>query len=120
MDLHERNQFDVMLALACEALAERAIQRCAGTENALRRLREDPDGEGVWLSQFVDGFFDDWLLTDTSAAAFVLVNLEKRALPADPGGTVGEVMQRQARAVFAELLRAKVDQALQQALSSGM
>ena len=120
MDLYARNQFDVMLALACESLAERVVQRCAGATNALRQLREDPNGEGVWLDQFVDGFFDEWLLNDASAAAFVLVNLEKRQLPADEGGTVNEVLQRQARVAFGELLRHKVDQALQQSLGTGM
>jgi hypothetical protein len=120
MDLYARNQFDVMLALACESFSERVVQRCAGSENALRALREDPNGEGVWLDQFVTGFFDEWLLNDASAAAFVLVALEKRPLPADPGGTVTEVLQRQARIAFAELLRFKVDQALQQAIGTGM
>jgi hypothetical protein len=120
MDLYQRNQFDVMLALACESFTERIVQRCGGSENALRALRDDPNGEGVWLTQFVDGFFDDWLLNDASAAAFVLVSLEKRPLPASEGGPVGEVLQRQARQVFTDLLRQKVDQALQQALGVGM
>jgi hypothetical protein len=120
MDLYARNQFDVMLALACEAFTERIVQRCAGTANALTCLRQDPNGEGVWLDQFVNGFFDEWLLTDSSAAAFVLVALEKRQLPASEAGTVAEVLQSHARTAFTELLRNKVDQALQQSLGTGM
>jgi hypothetical protein len=120
VDLYQRNQSDVMLALACESFTERVVQRCGGSEAALAKLREDPDGEGVWLTQFVDGFFDDWLLNDASAAAFVLVSLEKRPMPASDAGTVSEVLQRQSRLVFAELLRGKVDQALQQALGVGL
>jgi len=43
----------------------------------------------------------------------VLEALERRTLPADPGGSVAEVMQRQARAAFAEVLATQTAQLIQ-------
>lgn len=115
MDLHLRQQFDLLLQMATERLTERAVQRCEGAENALARLQSDPDGEGVWLGDFVDAFFDDALLDNPAGACFVLRALEKRPAPTiTPGGSVGDVLRALAKQSFRDLLARKAEDALAQ------
>lgn len=118
MDLYQRQQFDFLFATAVERYAERLTERNEGAATALERLRRDPEGPGVWLSEFVLALFDEFLLGDTAGAAFVLEALERRSLPqpAELGATVGSALQAYARAAFAELLRGKTEEALEQAL----
>jgi hypothetical protein len=117
MDLHLRQQFDLMLQDATGNFVERAIHRCGGPDVALARLREDPEAEGVWLGDFVDAFFADHLLDGTAGSCFVLEALERRAVPADAGGPVSEVVGRLARAAFADVLATQSAQLLQRQLA---
>jgi hypothetical protein len=78
MNLHEKQQFDFLLMTAAERFSERLIQRNAGAENALKKLRHDPQSEGVWLDDFVKVLFQDFLLDNTAGACFILEALEKR------------------------------------------
>ena len=120
MDLHERQHFDSLLHLAVERLTERSVQRSEGADNALRQLRDDPDGEGVWLGDFIDAFFADALLDNADGAAFVLRALERR--PADLDGVdgrIGDVLQTLAKRAFRALLVRKLDESLSQQLAYG-
>jgi len=116
VDLHQRQQFDFLFATAVERYTERLEQRNEGAAQALERLRRDPEGPGIWLSEFVDALFEEFLLGDPAGAAFVLQALERRPLPAQAelGGTVRSALSGLARAAFSELLRAKAEEALEQ------
>lgn len=107
MNAHERQAFDVLLRLAVEHYAERLEQRCQGADAAAARLAADPDGDGVWLTQFVDAVFQDHLLDNTAGACFVLGALERRPAPAatGPGTAIATTLGSMARAAFAALLR---------------
>ena len=120
MHLHERQHLDLLLQMAVERLTERAVQRCQGAKNALGQLRDDPDGEGVWLADFLDAFFQDACLNNTAGAAFVLQSLEKRPVevPATEG-RVGDVLQTMARQVFRDLVARKAEESLSQQLAYG-
>jgi hypothetical protein len=120
MDLYERQYLDVLLQMAVERLTERSVQRCAGAENALRQLRHDPDGEGVWLSDFLGAFFQDACLDNTAGAAFLLQALEKRTVtPEAETGKVGDILQDLARRVFRDLVVRKAEESLSQQLAYG-
>jgi hypothetical protein len=108
MDAHERQQFDFLLATAVERYVERLEQRNAGAENALARLRQDPEQDGVRLTEFVSALFADFLLDNPDGACFVLRALPRRRADVQlAGGTVGEMVQVLATTVFADLLKQK-------------
>jgi hypothetical protein len=112
-----REQFDLLLQEATGNFVERIAHRCGGPEVALERLQHDPESEGVHTAEFVDAFFAEHLLDNTSGACFVLDALERRTVPADPGGQVSEVLARLSRAAFAELLVRQSAQLLQRSLA---
>jgi hypothetical protein len=117
MELHERQQFDFLLHTAVERYVERLEQRNEGAHNALKRLRENPEGDGIWLNEFVQAIFDDFLLNNSEGAAFVIRALASRKAPAlasSPDQTVGQFATDYARAVFAELFRQKTEGVLEQ------
>lgn len=122
MNPHERQQFDLFLALAVERFAERIEQRNGGPGPALERLRTAPESEGVWLSDFVRALFTDFLLDDAAGACFVLQALERRPVEAlerrrvEPGAaeTIGTLLGELARGAFASLLAAKTEEYLEQ------
>ncbi|MFM1965940.1 MAG: hypothetical protein RL134_1665 [Actinomycetota bacterium] len=113
MELYLRQHFESMLQEATGNFTERIVHRCGGEEEALRRLQADPESEGVWVSEFVDAFFEENLLSGTAGACFVLEALERRSLPADSGGPVAEVLPRLARAAFADVLSTQAAQLIQ-------
>lgn len=115
MDVHARQQFELLLAQSGEAFVERIVQRCAGQANALRALQADRNGEGVWLDDFVDAVFADWCLDNAEGAAFVLCALQRRPLTIAAAGTVAEVLVAAAKSAYGELLHAKVLEALSRA-----
>jgi hypothetical protein len=117
MDLHERQQFDLVLSLSVERWTERLEQRNAGAENALTRLRSDPEGEGIWLTQYAEAVFNDFLLNNTDGAAFVLRALPKRKIPVPHEGTVDSMLRAMALSAFSDLLRQKTDEELERQLS---
>ena len=117
MDLHARQQFDFLLATAIERFSERLIQRNEGAENALRRLRENPQGEGIWLDEFVAAIFQDFLLNNTAGACFILESLEKQSITTDSSsGKVQDLLQHMAQRAFADLLARKLEESLEQAV----
>ena len=118
MDAHQRQQFDFLLAMAVERFGERLIQRNEGAANALDRLRADRNGEGIWLDQFVDALFEDFLLDNPAGACFILQALHRRsvALP-EAEGTVEAILNSMARQAFADLLARKMEEALEQTVA---
>lgn len=118
MDLHQRQQFDVLLGNAGEAFIDRIVQRCAGQDRALALLSQDRNADGVWLDQFVDALFTDSCLDNADGAAWVLAALRTRpatgALVGE-GRTIEEALLRWAKAAFADLLHAKVLESMQRA-----
>jgi hypothetical protein len=115
MDLHQRQQFDSLLAQSGESFIERIVQRCGGQDNALRALDDDPNAEGVWLDDFVDAVFADWCLDNAEGAMFVLGALQRRTLTLEADGLVVDVLVRAAKGVFAELLYSKVRESMSRA-----
>ena len=114
MDLHEKQQFDFLLNTAVERYVERLEQRNGGAESALQRLRHDPESDGVWLTRFTQAIFDDFLLANVEGACFILKALAKRPAPALAAGKVEATLLAMAQHVFADLLRQKTDEALEQ------
>ncbi len=117
MEPHHKVYFNFLLNTAVERLTERVSQRLGGTAVALEAIRENPEGEGVWLSGFVDAFFDDMLLDNTAGAVFVLEALERRPAEAQPPGKIGETLQRMSRQAFRELLWQKAQESLEQSVA---
>jgi len=116
MELHQRQQFDFLLMTAVERYVERLTQRNAGAENALNRLRQDPQGDGIWLNQFVDAIFQDFLLDNAGGACFVLNALAKRKIAAPPAGRVQNMLVTMAKSAFADLLGRKTEELLEQTI----
>jgi hypothetical protein len=114
MDLHEKQQFDFLLNTAVERYIERLEQRNGGVEIALQRLRKDPEAEGIWLSRFTQAIFDDFLLNNAEGACFILKALAKRSASAVEAGKVETTLLSLARHTFADLLRQKTEEALEQ------
>ncbi|MGF1664415.1 MAG: hypothetical protein ACFCVG_18455 [Kineosporiaceae bacterium] len=126
MHLHERAQFDFLLNTAAERFVERLVQRTGGLEEGLAALRADPNGEGVWLDEFVRAVLRDFLLDNVDGSCFVLQALADRTVGTGaPGGldggagpdTVREVLGALAVAAFSAVLAVKVDQGIEMALS---
>jgi hypothetical protein len=119
MDLHARQQFDFFFNAAIERFVDRVEQRCGGPVPALEKLRTDPNGEGVWLDEFTAALFRDFLLDNAAGSAFILQALARRPAPALAGtaSTVEQMMSAAARAAFADVLRIKTDEQLEQRLA---
>lgn len=123
MDPHEQQYVNFLLAMAVERFSERIIYRNEGAQRALNRLRENPQGEGVWMDQFVDAFFRDTLLDNPAGACLILQALAdrriNRTLPVTEGTPVSEILQVMAKHAFADLLQQKTEEALEQTLAFG-
>ncbi len=119
MEAYQRQQFDLLLMMATERFVERIVERCAGPEAALARLRADPHGEGIWLDRFVTAIFQDFLLDNPAGACFVLQALSGRSLPSPPAGKIEAMLQTMARQAFAELLALRSEEALEQMIGYG-
>lgn len=113
MELFLRQQFELLLQDATGNFAERIVYRCGGPDQALARLQSDPDGDGVFRSEFVHSFFEENLLANPAGHCFVLEALERRDVPADPGGNVAAVLARLAEAAFADVLTTMTAQLIQ-------
>lgn len=114
MELHEQQQFEFLLVTAVDRYVERIIQRNQGAENALQKLQEDPTGEGVWLNQFVDAIFQDFLLENISGACFILKALSTRNVTVPAEGKIEMVLITMAKTAFADLLQRKTVEFLEQ------
>jgi len=113
MELFLKQQFELLLQEATGNFTERTVHRCGGPDAALERLTSDPDGDGVHRGQFVQAFFEENLLDNVGGYCFVLEALERRTLPADPGGTAADVLGRLAKAAFADVLTTMTAQLIQ-------
>jgi len=113
MELYLRAQFEMLLQDATGNFAERIVHRCGGPDQAWARLSADPDGVGVFRSDFVASFFAENLLDNPAGYAFVLEALAQRTVPSDPGGEVTQVLARLASAAFGDVLTSMVGQLLQ-------
>ena len=119
MNLHERQQFDFFLMTAIERFVERIVQRNAGAENALAKLKADANGEGIWLADYVENLFEDFLLKNTAGACFILSALEKQSIEINENGKIEQVLINAAQKVFAELLRRKTIESLERTAGVG-
>ncbi|MFN8441199.1 MAG: hypothetical protein U0175_10540 [Caldilineaceae bacterium] len=119
MELYQRQQFDFLLMTAADRFIERIVQRNEGTENALERLQQNPQGEGIWLDEFVRAIFQDFLLDNSAGACFILQALEKQSIPAPSDGSIEKMLTDMAHRAFADLLQKKVIEALEQATMYG-
>lgn len=116
MELYERQQFDVLLQTAVERYVERLQYRNDGALPALERLRSDRMGEGVWIDQFVDAFFEDSLLDNAAGAGFILRALASRPAPKlspKQNQTVEQFLIACSKAVFMDLLYQKTEESLE-------
>ena len=115
MELYERQQFDFLLQTSVERYVERIEQRNEGPGSALERLRANRDGAGIWLSQFVDAVFEDFLINNLEGACFVLRALARRPAPGFAAQlTVEQSLLAASRQVFAELFYEKTEECLEQ------
>ncbi len=114
MDLHLRQQFDYLLATSVERFVERLEHRNEGLAHALRKLESDENGEGVWLHDFVNAVFADFLLDNVEGACFVLQALAQRPHDALQAGRISEILIDMSKSAFGSLLKSKTLEALQQ------
>ena len=117
MENFARQQFDLLVHEAAGNFCERIVHRCAGPERALERLRDDPESEGVWISQYVGIVFEEYLLDSPSGACFVLDALAQRSVADVEGGVISDVLARLARLAFADVLARQTSQLLQRQLA---
>ena len=115
MNDHERVHIDALVHEACDLFCETAIQRCAGPTNALRKLREDPSSDGVWLDRFVAMFLGENALDNEPGACVILEAFAKRPMPAVSGATIGETLREASVLAFTELVQLKAEEALERA-----
>lgn len=118
MELYQKQQFDFLLMTSAERFAERIVQRCEGQNNALAKIKADRNAEGIWLDQFVEAIFSDFLLNNTGGAVFILSALERRIIEFSGSGKVEQILQTIAKQAFADLLCLKTIESLEQ--SSGI
>jgi hypothetical protein len=123
MNPHEQQYFNLLLAMAVDRFSERIIQRNEGAMNALERLRTNPQGEGIWLNEFVEAFFRDALLDNPVGSCLILQALANQRVN-DLSNivvreTVGDILQALAKQTFATLLYRKTEEALEQTLAFG-
>ncbi len=114
MDLYQQQQFGFLLQTATERFVTRLEERFRGSDAALVQIKQDPDAEGVWLNQFADAIFEDFLLNNVEGACFVLQAAAKRKTDALPAGTIEQSLIAMAKTVFSELLLQKTIETLEQ------
>ncbi|MBL0938626.1 MAG: hypothetical protein IBJ03_07015 [Gemmatimonadaceae bacterium] len=123
MELYVRQQFDFFFNTAVERFVERLEQRCGGPVPAITRLRLDPNAEGVWVDEFVEALFTDFLLDNPAGAAFIVQALSRRPVPPaalsqmSTARSAGDAIQALARHIFAAILVSKTEEALEQRLA---
>ncbi len=130
MHLFEQQQFEFLFQTAVERFVERSEQRFQGAENAIRLWKEDPASAGLYLDQFCDAVFEEFLLKNVDGACFVLRALEKQRwegvqkAPFPHESTVGSHLIQLAMCLFGRLLYHKSLETLElhcnyQAIHSG-
>ncbi|MGG3739172.1 hypothetical protein [Aeribacillus pallidus] len=123
MNPHEQQYFNLLLAMAVDRFSERIIQRNEGAKHALERLRTNPQGEGIWLNEFVEAFFRDAILDNPAGSCLILQALANQRVNNLSNivdrETVGDILQALAKQTFATLLYRKTEEALEQTLAFG-
>lgn len=119
MELFQKQQFDFLLMTSAERFAERIIQRCEGQDNALAKIKIDRNTEGVWLDEFVEALFEDFLLNNTGGAVFILSALERRNIEFSGKGKIDQILQTMAKQAFGDLLHLKTIESLEQSIAVG-
>lgn len=122
MSPHEEEYFNIILQMAVERFSERALYRLGSVEEVIRKLRDDPQGDGVWLDQFVDVFFNDLLLHQIEGYAFIVRALSDQPIrlsslfdgPNERAETLETILRRLAVTSFADLLQKKTIEVLEQ------
>lgn len=114
MDLYAQQQFGFLLEVATERYVARLEERFRGPAAALARLKSDPESEGVWLSQFTDAIFEDFLLSNVAGACFVLQALARRSIQLSAESSVEDLLVQMAKRLFAELLHQRTVECLEQ------
>ena len=114
MELFAQQQFGFLLETATERYVARLEERFRGPDQALMRIKEDPESDGVWLTQFTDAIFEDFLLSNVGGACFVLQALARRHVKGGESGSVETVLIDMAKQLFAELLLQKTIESLEQ------
>lgn len=114
MDLYQQQQFGFFLQTATERYVARLEERFRGADGALEKLRLDANAEGVWLDEFTEAVFEDFLLNNVGGACFILQSLANRRIEATQAGRVEETLVAMAKALFAELLLQKTIESLEQ------
>ena len=104
---------------SAERFAERIIQRCEGQDNALAKIKIDRNTEGVWLDEFVEALFEDFLLNNTGGAVFILSALERRNIEFSGKGKIDQILQTMAKQAFGDLLHLKTIESLEQSIGVG-
>ena len=114
MEPYLQQQFELLLQDATGNFAERIVHRCGGPDAALERLAADPDGRGRLTAASSSTPSSPTTCSTTPAVTPSSCEaLERRTLPADPGGPVDEVLARLARAAFADVLTTMTAQLIQ-------
>ncbi len=114
MDLHQKQQFGFLLETATDRYVARLEERFRGPEKALQTVKDDAEGDGVWLSQFTDAIFEDFLLNNIEGACFVLQALATRQATINGSGRVQDVLLPAAKQLFSELLLQRTVESLEQ------
>lgn len=119
MDDYQRIHIDNLVHEATDLLCETSIARCGGPTRALEALRSNADGDGIWLDRFVSMFLGEHALDGVSGAAVIVEAFEKRpasqAWSVAEAKTVGAQLTAVARELFGDRVKAKCDEALEQA-----
>ncbi len=114
MELYQQQQFGFLLQTATERFVARLEERFRGVEQALDQINTDPNAEGVWLNEFTDAVFEDFLLNNTGGYCFVLQALARQKTCEVAAGTVESTLGKLAKQLFADLLLQKTIESLEQ------
>ncbi len=125
MLLYERQQFEFFLQTAVERYVERLEQRFRGCEGAMNSLKQDPSGRSVWLEEFCEAVFEDFLLNNVEGACFILRALAQQNIApssvrhetdlSSPATlTVESLLKDLAKRQFSQLMYNKTLEALEQ------
>ena len=109
----ERVYIDTLLHDACDIVCQTAIQRCDGPTNTLKKLREDPNGEGIWLDQFIPMFLGERAFDTDAGACAILEAFAKKPMPQVQGDSISSTLRGASRSIFAEMVLLKIDETLQ-------
>ena len=114
MDVYKQQQFGFFLQTATERFVARLEERFRGPEPALEKIQLDPNAEGIWLDEFTEAVFEDFLLNNVEGACFILQALAKRKTDAVKSGNVETTLIAMAKKLFSALMLQKTIESLEQ------